>query len=131
MDRDAEIAEIRRELDILRARYASYERWGNVLKNFFKVWLPLFGLMMLITAITVFKFDIAYGVFFVVMMVVVGALFWLSGPPSNPNFWIDLASPITSPFRQGLFRRSPSDAQLIEEQIAQRVQRLADLGVPQ
>lgn len=35
MDREAEIAQLTHELDILRKRLALYERWGRVLKIFF------------------------------------------------------------------------------------------------
>jgi hypothetical protein len=136
MDRDAEVAEIKRELEILRARHALYAKWGRVLKAFFMVWAPLFVLCYLAVAVTVSQFDAVYGAFFATMtLVITGSMYWLLRTP--PGYrdrrfgWIDLASPPIrfanryTDIRSYLLRWGPS-----EEQIAAREQRLMELGVP-
>jgi hypothetical protein len=136
MDRDAEINEIRRELAILRARHALFARWGRILKAFF-------GFVMPMSAVTLAAAGIAFGGadpfvagFVAALMIVICAVIYLSFSPRDPRRgWIDLASPPVSfaypPKGIGafLFAPRPSDALVIEEQIAARERRLADLGV--
>ena len=134
MERDAEIAQIKHELEILRAHYALYGRWGGVLKGFLMVWTPLFAIGVLALTVKLFLFEVVLGGFFVAMMLVVAATPADLRPPFR---WIDAVSPPPrfsaapyTDFRSFLLRRHPSDAQMIEEQIAEREQRLMELGVP-
>ena len=65
MDRDAEIAQINRELEILRDRYALYERMGRMLRVFFLALIPVVAIGALVLAIKFFLVDPLYGLFFV------------------------------------------------------------------
>ena len=148
MDRETEIAQIRHELEILRSRHALYEKWGRILRIFFMIWVPLFAVAVLALLVKLFLNDAAIGVLGLLMGVIVSAiaaLLWLArnrNPPAGRrrSGWIDLASPLTRPFGlyPGVFAPHPyinrnvgprSDAELIEQQIAEREQRLAELGV--
>ncbi len=135
MDREAEIEKINHELDILRARHTLYAKYGRVWKVFV---MPLFAAALVAVAIMIFLFDAAYGVFFAaITMTAVGFVVWYSRGPHGYGGrrygWIDLASPTRFTNRYTdlgsfLFRSGPSDAQMIEEQIAEREQRLLELG---
>lgn len=129
MERDAEIAQIRHDLEILRARHASYERWGKVLRAFF-VYVP--PLTVLVIAAILFMDDPLAGVFAVGLGGAIIAFLWLAG--DRRVHWIDVASLRVSPFSMApgipfAARRSVSDALMIEEQIAERERRLLELGV--
>jgi hypothetical protein len=139
MDRDAEIAEINRELKILRDRYALYGRMGRMLKVFFLSMIPVLVIGALVLAVKFFLVDPLYGLFFTGGVLLFGAAtYWLiSGATIR---WIDLASqpprfanPYTYTtdypgFGSFFYRRPPSDAETIERQIADRERRLAELG---
>jgi hypothetical protein len=131
MDRNAEIARINNQLEILRTRYALYERWGNILRKFLKVWLPLFVVLMLAVAVIFFQFDAVYAIYFVGMMLVAGGFFWVINIiwPLKPLFWVDLASPLR--MRSQIFpgKGFRSNAEIIEQQIAEHERRLTELGV--
>lgn len=134
MNRDVEIIQINRDLDVLRARYATYERSARMLKIAFMVWLPAIVILILAAIIKVFIADALMGVFFAGMAVVVCFVVWLlCGLDPRDIRWIDVASARISPFSLypsipfGYSRRG-SDAQMIEEQIAERAQRLTELG---
>jgi hypothetical protein len=129
VERDAEIAQIQHDLQILRARHASYERWGKVLRAFF-VYLP--PLTVLLIAAILFMGDPLMGVFVLGLGAAIVALIWLAG--DRRVRWIDVASQHMTLFIIGpgipfTMRRSASDALLIEEQIAERERRLLELGV--
>ena len=87
-------------------------------------------------AIKLFLFDILYGVFFVGGVVVCVAIVALLITWSNLR-WIDLASPYYHGFLSPtLFypdlqshRRIRSEAEFIEQQIAEREIRLSELGI--
>jgi hypothetical protein len=139
MDQRADIEQIRHELEILHARYATYERWGRVLRIFFMIWAPLFAIIVTALLIKLFAFDALMGVFFVGLAIAVAVLLWLI-PGSNVSAararlrWTDLASwplsgiSLESSITDLPLNRRP-DAQIIEEQIAERERRLAELGV--
>jgi hypothetical protein len=136
MNSHADIDQIKHELEVLRARYALYERWGKILRNFLKVWLLILFFLMVMAAVRIFQSDPVYGIFFVGMMLIIVGCCWLINRiwPLKPRFWVDLASPLTTRFsmypsfnvhsRNG-FR---SDAEIIEQQIATREKRLSELG---
>ena len=138
MDRDAEIAQINRELEILRDRYALYERMGRMLRVFFLAMIPVVAIGALVLAIKFFLVDPLYGLFFVGGALIFSvAIYWLIA--GSDIRWIDLASqpprfanPYTYTtdypgFGSFFYRRQPSDAETIERQIADRERRLAEL----
>jgi hypothetical protein len=133
MDRDVEIAQIIHELGVLRNRYALYERGARMLRTTFLVWVPLVVVLILGAIFKVIVADTLMGAFFLGIVVVPSALMWfLVGLDRRRTRWIDIASMQTSPFGMyammlpGHAHRS-SDASLIEDQIAQREHRLAQL----
>jgi hypothetical protein len=139
MHRDAEIAQINRELEILRTRYALYERMGRMLRVFFLALIPVVAIGALVLAIKFFLVDPLYGLFFVGgVLLFSAAIYWLiSGSDIR---WIDLASQprrFANPYTYTtdypgigsfFYCRRPSDAETIERQIADRERRLAELG---
>src|ERR1039457_1657789 len=132
-DRDAEIDQIKRELEILRVRYAFYCRMGRILKLFCVTIIPLFAIGALVLAIKLIQSDTRSGVLFIAVGLLFGAIIWLIG--SSDLRWIDLASGqfrgIYDPYffypDIDLHERRRSDAELIEQQIADRERRLSDL----
>ncbi|MDI1342602.1 MAG: hypothetical protein PSV22_00680 [Pseudolabrys sp.] len=136
MDRNAEINEVRRELAILRARHALFARWGRILKAFFGFAMPLFAITLATAGVAFGGADPFIASFVTALMIVVCAIVYLIFSPRDPRRgWIDLASPPMGfaypPKGIGafLFAARPSDALVIEEQIAARERRLAELGV--
>src|SRR5271169_4093744 len=133
-DRDAEIDQIKRELDVLRARYAFYCRMGRILKLFCVTIIPLFAIGAIVLAIKLIQSDTRSGVFFMAVGVLFGAIIWLIG--RSDLRWIDLGSGqirgIYDPYffysDIDLHQRRRSDAELIEQQIADRERRLSELG---
>lgn len=138
MDRNAEIAQINRELEILRDRYALYERMGRMLRVFFLALIPVVTIGALVLAIKFFLVDPLYGLCFVGgALIFSAAIYWLIA--GSDIRWIDLASqpprfanPYTYTndhpgFSSLFYRRQPSDAETIERQIAVRERRLAEL----
>lgn len=121
MDRDAEIAQINQELEILRERLASYERSVRRLKTFF-MWLYIVPLSIL--AIISFH-DPATGLFIgaglVVMCLVV--FLWRS-LGSNKQRVVEVF--VGAVFGVFTVQRG-TDGQIIEEQITERERRLAEL----
>jgi hypothetical protein len=137
MDRDAEIIQINHDLDVLRARYATYERSARMLRIVFMVWLPLVAILILAAILKVFIVDALMGSFFAGMVGAVCLLLWLlCGLDPRDIRWIDVASAQLSPFSMNplipfpYFRRG-SDARMIKKQIDQREQRLRELGQSQ
>lgn len=135
MNRDAEIDQIKRELEILRAHYAQFRRTAGIMKVIFMALTALFAIGAAAFAIKLFLFDTIYGVFFVgALFIFVPGIIWLIS--SLGLRWIDFVSQqprgIYSPYffypDADLRRRARSDAELIEQQIADREQRLSELG---
>jgi hypothetical protein len=140
MDSDAEIARLKHELDILQSRLAIYERWGRIVRVVFMVWAPLTGALLVLGLVKLTLYDPYMGGFFIALAAIVSVMFWLSRDRtaalgrSGRSFWTDVVAPPPWPhsFALGIppfFGRVPSasDAELIERQIAERVQRLAEL----
>jgi hypothetical protein len=144
MDREAEIAQLTHELDILRTRLALYERWGRIVKIFFMIWTPLFAAVVIFGLVKVFQFDVFMGGFFVALAIVIGLAAWLMRGWGRPrrakghSLWTDIVAPPMGPRSfaagippfYGLGRRRRSDAEIIEDQIAEREHRLKELDVP-
>jgi hypothetical protein len=131
-DQNAEIERITYELELLRERYAAYVRWGGVLRIFFMIWVPLFGIVVAALFIRLFIFDAFMGGFFGALALVIAFMCWLardrrSATASERRLrWIDRASLPPSAFRWGFGR---PEAQMVEEEIAVRERRLAELRV--
>jgi hypothetical protein len=137
MDRADEIAQLKHELDILRTRYALFEKWGRVLRIFFMLWVPAFAAVVVLVLVKVYLYDALTGLFAASFAAAAAAIFWFVSRDVRPvryRRWIDISSsallfpwtffpaaPYPSPGGR------PSDAQLIERQIAEREQRLAEL----
>ena len=136
MEREAEIEQIKRELTILQARYSVYCRLGRFWRGVCMVLALALAIGALAFAIKLFLFDILYGVFFVGGVVVCVAIVALLITWSNLR-WIDVASPYYHGFLSPtLFypdlqshRRIRSEAEFIEQQIAEREIRLSELGI--
>jgi hypothetical protein len=132
MDRNAEIEQITLELELLRERYAQYERWGGVLRIFFIIWVPLFVIASTAIIIKLFFVDAFMGTFFGALAVVIALMCWLARDrqptaATRRRRWIDLASLPPSAFT---WTFGKPEAPMVEEQIAARERRLAELGTP-
>ena len=135
-DRDAEIDQIKRELDVLRARYAFYCRMGGILKLCCVTIIPLSAIGALIVAIKLIQSDTRSDLFlvFIAVGLLFGGIIWLIA--RSDLRWIDLASWQ----RRGIYEpyffypdidaheRRRSEAEVIEQQIADRERRLSELG---
>ena len=129
-DREAEIDQIKRELDVLRVRYEIYCRMGGILKLSCVTIFPLFAIGVLVLAIMLIQSDPSFGLFFIIVGLLFGAIIWLIG--RSDLRWIDIASGQ----RRGIYEpyffypdidareRRRSDAEVIEQQNADREQRL-------
>jgi hypothetical protein len=134
MDHDAEFDQLKRELEVLRERYALYCQMGRILKLFCVTIIPLFAIGEIVLAIKWIQSDARSGLFFIVFGVLFGAISWLIG--SSDLRWIDLASGQIRGIYEPYFfypdidvhERRRSDAELIEQQIADRERRLSELG---
>jgi len=132
-DRDAEIDQIKRELDVLRVRYALYCRMGRILKLFCVTIIPLFAIGASVLAIMLIQWDPSFGLVFIVVGLLFGASIWLIG--RSDLRWIDLASGQVRGIYEPYFfypdvdarERRRSDAEVIEQQIADRERRLSEL----
>jgi hypothetical protein len=135
VERDAEIDQIKRELAILRDRYAIYGGSARMLRFFFLYLIPTVALVL---AIMLSLFDPLYGLFWALMMLVLAALIVLSLKSTSIR-WIDVASQsfgnirIHKMYEPYFFYpdarpRPRSDAELLEWQIADRERRLSELG---
>lgn len=135
---ETEIQRIEHELEILRARYALFEKYARVMKVFCAVVIPLTGVLLVILILRAFPEDVTAALFFIGMYIFVAAIItWLclsmSPPEGGPRHWldawrmIDLISP-QRPFPWYRRNTGPfSEAQEIERMITVREQRLADI----
>ena len=140
MDRDAEIVQINRELEILCIRHALYRRMGAILKVYFIAITPLFAIAALALAIKFILLDTLSGAFFAGVLLIFDLVIFLLIRESDLR-WIDVASqfpratnpyfytPTNTGLRFFILGRLPSEAQIIEQQIADRERRLSELGV--
>ncbi len=119
MDRGAEIAQINHELEILRERHATYERSDRMLRAFF-AWLPI---VFLPVVAIIFYQDPEAGLVvggLAIFMCLIAFLHYTLGPKTRAIVTAVASFGISHVGRI-------SDVQLIEEQIAEREQRLAEL----
>jgi hypothetical protein len=135
MEREAEIDQIKRDLEILQSRYAQYRRIAGILRAAFTALMPLSAIGALALAIKLFLFDALYGVFFVAaLLIFVPAMIWLI--KSTGLRWIDLAAPqLRGVYHPDFFnphtslhRGARSEAELTEWQISALERRLSELG---
>jgi hypothetical protein len=134
MERDAEIDQIKQELAVLQARYARYRRIAQRVRSVFIVLAVVLAIGALAFAIELFLFDALYGAFFTgAIILFAGAMTWFT--KSSGLRWIDVASPyfrgIYSPnfFYPDAQQPKPySEADWLEQQIADRERRLSQLG---
>ena len=135
MEREAEINQIKRDLEILQSRYAQYCRIAGILRAAFTVLMPLSLIGALVLAVKIFLFDALYGVLFVAaLLIFVPAMIWLI--KSTRLRWIDLAAlqlrgtyhPDFFNLDTSLHRGARSEAELTEQQISALERRLSELG---
>jgi hypothetical protein len=136
MQREEEIEQIKRELTMLRARHSLYSRLGRFWRGIFAVLTVALAVAALAFAIKLFLFDILYSVFFVGAVLLFGVvIIWFI--KWSGLRWIDVASPYFRDFYSPYFfypelqsrRAIRSEAEFIEQQIAERETRLSELGV--
>jgi len=134
MERDAEINQIKRELEILQTRYAAYRRMAGIIRMIFIVLMPLLATGALVFAVKLYLSDALYGVFFVAASLLFASVMISLIRYLNLR-WIDLASPslrhIYNPSfydPNSTYRGARSEAELTEWQIVDREQRLSELG---
>ena len=88
-DNAAEIAKIEHELEILRSRYAIFERWAKVAKWF------VIGVAVIVSA-TIIGYglihDLLVAMLMTLVVVVIAAAFYLTGDYRALR-WIDVVSP--------------------------------------
>jgi hypothetical protein len=132
--RAEEIARIKRELEILRSRYALVERWGRIMKWFLSICMPLAAIAVFTLIIVnrervsaTFGSGVVFWCSLVGFAAIIGAGLWIVIFPRSDeqSRWIDIVSPLPYfSFYQG----SRSEAEQIEEQIAAREKRLMQLN---
>ena len=110
-----EIARLECELAELRSQYANLERNVHVMKR---------GSMFMLAALFIFILyllwrDFVVGAIAVIASAAVAALVWFF--PASDRRWIDASTPM------GEFEFGPSQAQKVEQWIADREARLAEL----
>ncbi|HZP77982.1 MAG TPA: hypothetical protein VFB45_17685 [Pseudolabrys sp.] len=134
MEREAEIDQIRRELAMLQSRYALYRRLAAFWRMFFIMLTPPLIIGAAIVAFRLFRFDILYGLFFVGgLLLVISVLVWVIR--SSELRWIDFAVLLLAGiFHPDFFSADPGErrrvrsvAEMVEQQIADREQRLSVL----
>jgi hypothetical protein len=134
MEREAEILQIKHDLEILRARYASYQRLARIVKPIYITFGLILAVVVLAVAVKIFAFNAIYGLFFVaVLLIFAPALVWAVGDTGIR--WIDLAAPrVRGIYDPDFFKpdraRWPtrSEAAVTEQQIADYERRLSELG---
>jgi hypothetical protein len=134
MEREAEINQIKHDLEILRARNAVYQRTARILKSAYIALGFIVAIGALALAVRIFVFDVLYGLFYAAaLLIFVTALVWAIRYTGIR--WIDLAAPrlrgIYDPdfFKpDGPRRPTRSEAEVTEQQISDYERRLSELG---
>jgi uncharacterized membrane protein (DUF485 family) len=75
-----EIAQIERELEILRSRQASLARWYRITMIYLAITFPVIAALTLAIIYT-WNIDVVVGAFIFGMAVIVAGLIWIIGPP--------------------------------------------------
>ena len=134
MEREAEILQIKHDLEILRARYAGYQRLARIVKPIYITFGLILAVVVLAVAVKIFAFNAIYGLFFVaVLLIFAPALVW--AVEDTGIRWIDFAAPrVRGIYDPDFFKpdraRWPtrSEAEVTEQQIADYERRLSELG---
>jgi hypothetical protein len=134
MEREAEINQIKHDLEILQSRYAGYQRLVRIVKPVYIALGLILAIVVLALAVKIFVSDALYGLFFVAaLLIFVPALVW--SIRSAGIRWIDLAAPrVRGIYDPDFFNpdraRWPtrSEAAVTEQQIADYERRLSELG---
>jgi hypothetical protein len=126
-----EIAQLERELEILRSRQASQARWYRITMIYLAITFPVIAALIaailyrwssnIDAIIYALSSDIVMVVFIFGMTAIVAGLIWIIGRPSSVPLF---------PTGLGVFRPSgnyKSDAETIHDMIVLRKQRLAEL----
>ena len=120
-----EIAQIERELEILRSRQALMARWGRVTRVFLAITVPVIAILLPIAV--VFAFDIFVGIFIIGMFACAAVALWIiNGQAPAP---LDQRAPWQFP-PVGVFwfwLSFRSETETIQDMIVLRKQRLAEL----
>jgi hypothetical protein len=129
-----EIAQLERELEILRSRQASQARWYRITMIYLAITFPVIA-ALIAAIIYTWNIDIVVGAFIVGMAAIVAGLIWIIGRPSSVPLDQQQLSDQQQPSQffpsgLGVFRPSSnykSDAETIHDMIVLRKQRLAEL----
>ena len=92
MHRDTETAQIKHDLEILRARYALYERTGRILKALAPVCAALLSVGAVVALIKIFERDVVFGTIFVTVVLVCVWIFWPTFSSTNPALFVGSTS---------------------------------------
>ena len=133
MERDIEIAQLKHDLEILRTRYAGYQRLARILKSVFLAAGLVLAIGALAAAVKLFMADALGGLFCLAALLIFGpALVWIIRLTGLR--WIDLAAPrMRGIYHPDFFspdcppRPSRSEAEMTQQQIAAYEQRLSEL----
>ena len=137
---ETEVQRIEHELQILRARYALFEKCTRIMKAFCAVVIPLSAVLLVVLILRAFPEDVTVALFFIGMLSLVAAIIiiWirLGWPPpeGGPRHWLDAWRMIDFVSPKPWYTRNTwpsSEAQEIERMITEREQRLAEIiGAP-
>jgi hypothetical protein len=125
---ETEFERIVRELDILRARYALFQKCATAMRIVFAVGIPLSLAALAMLLLPTLRADPLYGGFVLALPVmIIGLMAWISWRPSPGGRMIDFVS-MFGRFHGFAWTGALSEADGIEQMIAAREQRLAELG---
>jgi hypothetical protein len=90
---ETEIERIERELDILRARYALFQKCATGMRIVFVVGIPLFLAVLTVLLLPTLRADPLYGGFVLALPIaIIGLMAWISWRPSPGGRMIDFVS---------------------------------------
>ena len=137
MDENPEVGQLKHDLEILRTRYAGYQRLARIVRS---IWIS-FGVILVVgalaAAVKLCTVDAVAGLFCIAaLLIFVPAIVWVIG--SCGLRWIDVATPrerrisdriyYSSFFKPGSpIRPFRSEADSVEQQISDLEQRLTEL----
>ena len=129
--KETELERIERELDILRARYALYQKSATVMRIVLAVGIPLSLALLAMFLLPTLRMDPLYGGFVLAIPIVIIGLLTLLGWRSGPGGrMIDFVS-MFGRYHAFAWKGVHSEAEGIERMIATREQRRAELEAGQ
>ncbi len=124
---ETEIERIERELDILHARYELFRKSAAAMRVVLVIGIPLFLAVLTVVLLPTLRADPLYGGFALALPIaIIGLMAWVSWRTSPGGWMIDFVSM----FGRGhgfAWTGARSEADGIEQMIAAREQRLAEL----